>query len=109
MLAQVFRELRGILVQRGPSIWGIVVCPAPLLHFAEIGLQIDYILGYGGPDTLLKARRFLRAQEKSIVHADMELDLEKDSPVTPTQKDFTKSPKPLPTSPGLLAGRKEPS
>ena len=80
-----------------------------------IGTGIDEIWGRGGPDLFLKAHCFsdkrygkLKVQEKSLLRAGMEVAQEKDSSVTLAQEAFTKNLRPLPTSPGLREGRREP-
>ena len=80
-----------------------------------ITTHIDSILGCGRPDPLLKARCFLgrqivnlKVEEKSFVRVGVEPAHVKDFSVTFTKKNFTRNLKPLPTSPELRGGRKEP-
>ena len=50
----------------------------------------------------------MEVQEKSFAHVVAGLGQEQDFSATLAQEDFTKNPKPLPTSPALWAGRKNP-
>ena len=122
------RPLRKYLVNSAESLSSVRIRsevspfnPRPCYMFRKSGgdagaiaTRAGDILGFGEPDSLLKARRFsaerfgkLEAQGEPFVHAGMELAQGKDFSVTLTQEDFAQNLKPLPTSPELWAGRED--
>ena len=76
--------------------------------------HIDDTFGRGEPDVPPKirdfsARRFgeFKLQDSSLLHVGMELVQDGDFSVTPTQDEFAKNLRPLPSSPRLREGRRK--
>ena len=106
---------------RGSLKFQVSTCD-PCLYFVfwkkgravgAIATPIDGNLGCGESDVSSKTlvfsgRRFgaLRVEDKSVEHVGMTVSQEQDFSVKSTQEKFTKSLKPIPISPALLASRR---